>query len=47
VEIIGGRRVGGRESASVGQEVQAQYTANGNKILSENASTYGVYTRPQ
>jgi Raf kinase inhibitor-like YbhB/YbcL family protein len=29
------------------QEVQAQYTANGNKMLSENATTYGVYTRPQ
>jgi Raf kinase inhibitor-like YbhB/YbcL family protein len=29
------------------QEVQGQYTANGNKMLSENATTYGVYTRPQ
>ena len=29
------------------QEVQAQYTVNGNKMLSENATTYGVYTRPQ
>ena len=28
------------------QEVQEQYTANGNKMLSENATTYGVYTRP-
>jgi phosphatidylethanolamine-binding protein (PEBP) family uncharacterized protein len=28
------------------QEVQEQYTANGNKMLSENATTYGAYTRP-